>query len=488
MVLGRREGLLLSALLLVACDPDPTPDPPASDGGALDAGRDSTVSDAGPPVLDAGPRRDAGPLPDAGPPPDWPDSRAWEWVRENPMFISALTVRMGEPPAPAVDGYFDGFGANAIHLWETALPTELAGWHAHRPGARWLTWVHSDGTNRNNGMVAGGVAPGLDGRIGYQIGDEPVTSEAMNEILGGLATIAAFDPGGLRVVNFSYERAPDIVDYTDRYCASGMGDVISYDLYSRSNRHYEQLAFFRDVGLRCGMPYWRFIKGYIGGADDEIQSESDMRWAAFIGLTYGYTGHSWFLYLVGGGGAEGIPSTFFTDTESWTSGTTPRFALAAQINAELEVYGRTVTQLLSTDVGWATDTPIAGAHPPEGAPLFNNSMDPYLSDVTLEGRLVDALLGFFVDVRGDRYVIVQNPNHTEGSFPTEGDDRLRGTLTFDFAGAPPTLDTGRVHVLNGQTGVVEDRALSAGSLSVDLAAGDLMLFKYATGRPFAGYE
>ena len=69
-------------------------------------------------------------------PEDWPESRGWDWVRDNEMFISGLTVRMGPPTAAAVERYFDDFNANAVHLWEQGLPTAMNAWREHRPDAR----------------------------------------------------------------------------------------------------------------------------------------------------------------------------------------------------------------------------------------------------------------------------------------------------------------------------------------------------------------
>lgn len=493
----RPPPLLLLLLLALACDGSPAP----PGRPALDAGRpgaadaSAVVDDGGPtPAADAGPAGgpDAGPAGEApsggdagqaaAPPPDWPDGRGWRWVRTHPMFISGLTVRMGSPPRHAVDRYFDDFGASAIHLWETALPDELEGWLAHRP-APWLTWLHADGTNVVNGRVIGGYPAAAPGRIGYQIGDEPRTDEAMAEILRGLAAVAEADPGALRVVNFSHE--PEGLDrFVDRYCDSGLGDVVSYDLYTRANHHYEKLAHIREVGLRCGMPYWRYLKGY-QPPGDVVQSESDLRWAAFVGLLYGYTGHSWFLYAIrNGGGSEGIPSTFFSGHD-WDARPTERFEVAARLNREMAAYGRALTQLLSTDVAWVTDVSIPGVWPPAGVAPLRRDMDPHLAAVELSGSLTNLALGFFVDRHGDRYLIAMNPNHTNGSFPTEGDDRVRATLRFDFA-STVGIDSSHVLLL-GPDGRVTERALSGGALSLDLPAGDLVFLKYDTGRPFAGY-
>lgn len=58
--------------------------------------------------------------------------------------------------------------------------------------------------------------------------------------------------------------------------------------------------------------------------------------------------------------AHEIHAHLFTRTEDWASPITERFAQVAQINREMRVYGRAVTQLLSTDIGWVTDAVVGG--------------------------------------------------------------------------------------------------------------------------------
>ncbi len=165
-------------------------------------------------------------------------------------------------------------------------------------------------------------------------------------------------------------------------------------------------------------------------------------WALLVGLTLGYTGHTWFLYQVDGGVQENILTTLFDQTDNWNAQPTERFAWAMTLNRELETYGRAVTQLLSTGLGWVTDAPIALFHPPRGMTAFDSAMDPYLESVDAS----EALLGFFADRHGDRYVIVQNPNHTGGSIPNRGDGRLQATRRFDFSSATG-VSTGVLEVL-----------------------------------------
>ena len=94
--------------------------------------------------------------------------RGQSWVRQNPMFISGLSVGMGAPPVAAVNGYYDDFHATATHLWANGLPVEATGWaDAGHPGFRYVSWVDETGKSYNNALVLGGLAP-LPGRIGYR--------------------------------------------------------------------------------------------------------------------------------------------------------------------------------------------------------------------------------------------------------------------------------------------------------------------------------
>lgn len=503
------RGLTLLLILLVACGDDSSPDVGLTDA-AIDAAPGDVVSmdaplvdaegldaepgvDAGPgvdsgPAFDAGPRdagpQDAGPLPDF--PADWPRSRAWEWVRNNDPFVSALSVRMGPPPAAAANRYFDEFNANAVHLWQTGLPEAIAGWKAARPGARWLTWVDSRGNSSTNNMLLGG-APRPAGLIGYQIGDEPRDRAHFTEIMAGLARVREADPEPLRVFNFTY-LAPEIDAFLREACAAGDTDIFSYDRYSFGNGQFSTMMKFRNASFACGIPAWRYMRAY-RGPDDPVSAASDLRWDAFSGLLAGFTGHSWFLYNVLGGNEEGIPTSLFSATDEWNAATTAQFTAVAQVNRELIVYGRAQTRLRSTGVAWAASREIPGTHPPDDFPAWRAGAggDTILQSVDAEGAFFqDVLLGFYDDRFGDHYLMVMNPNHEEGSFPTDGETPARITLGFDFAGAAG-VSTTQVQVLR-PTGVVEILPVSDGVLNLNIAAGDLVFLKYDTGRGFEGYR
>lgn len=230
--------------------------------------------------------------PDAIEPPDVSGlSRGLAWVRTNPMFISGLAVSVPQPSAEQVREYFDEFHANAVHLWSNGLPNQISNWNdAGHPEFRWVSWVSKDGTSVDGGQLLGG-AQRLPGRIGYQIGDEPGLNmdgmEELMEIEQGMNAVRAVDPNALLIVNFSWwaEELDEMMEY---YGESMDGDVVSYDLYSLRQSTYKRLEYFRAVGLRYGLPYWRYIFSYQDVGADQWPSRTDLRWDAFLGLVYGY--------------------------------------------------------------------------------------------------------------------------------------------------------------------------------------------------------
>lgn len=427
-------------------------------------------------------------------PADWPRSRGWTWVREQEPFVTALSVRMGPAPQAQVDQYFDDFNANAVHLWEWGLPDTITSWKAARPNARWLTWLDKDGQSPINGQVLGGTVTRPAGLIGYQIGDEPRDRAQFNAVIAGFNIVKTADPAPLRILNFTFQ-ASEIDTFLTESCASGDVDIFSYDRYSFGNSQFETMMKFRNAALACGIPYWRYVKGYINDVDrekNELQTNSDMRWDAFSGLLAGFTGHTWFLYNVLYGTQEGIPTTFFTDTEVWGSATTPRFMYAADINQELIAYGRAQTKLRSTAVSWVPGFALPGSNPPSGLATWQPGTggDVFLSEVDTSGGapIQDLMIGVFEDRYRDRYVMILNPNHTHGSFPNESDNAVTVNLTMNFANAPANVSTTELAVLRA-TGVVESVPVTSGSKATFvIPAGDVIFYKYVTGNGFEGYR
>jgi hypothetical protein len=409
-------------------------------------------------------------------------SRGLAWVRQNPMFISALTVDMGAPPAAAVDEYFDTFNATAAHLWASGLPAEVDGWRAARPGARWLSWVQFDGTNPA-GVVLGGYPANAPGRIGYQIGDEPQTLAAFQGMAAGVAAVRAADPDALIVLNYN-DSAP-LGQLLDLHAGAG-ADVFSYDNYSRKKDQYPVLAKLRAAGLKYGQPYWRYLRTYYETGSTQELDESDCRWDAYVGLVYGFTGHTWFIYQIGPN--PQLNSGLFSAGASFTAPKTPTYPVVSQLNLELRHLGRAITQLTSTDVRYVAafsflqPTGTQGWAPGAGQDPFITAIHPASS-----AGLADLLAGFFVDAAGERYVMIQNLRHAHGNWPLDNAGALATEVEFDFGAA--AVNRAQVLRLDPVTGNVVTQALTStgpttATLAMTLPAGGAVLFKYATGKPF----
>ncbi|MFH1103167.1 MAG: hypothetical protein V1714_05310 [Pseudomonadota bacterium] len=422
---------------------------------------------------------------------DWtppPMTRGLSWVRNNPMFISGLTVSMGSPPANFVNDYFTNFRASAAHLWETGLPNEMNGWlGAGHPNFRFVSWVRPDGTSPINGRLIGGYPANAAGRIGYQIGDEPRTMQEFLAYDTGFRAIRAYDPNALLILNFSF-LSPDVNQMLEHYGQHMDGDIISYDAYTWTNSSYQHLADFRRSALKYNKPYWRYLFSHYSSSEDVI-SESDLRWEAFIGLVYGYTGHTWFIYQIDQN--DVLAPMFFERQNDFNSPKTDLWAYAAQINRELANLGKSITQMTSTDVRYV---PFSTYYIPPGTVPWTKGAgnDPYITGIAHAPNddSLEILIGHFRDDSGEFYTMVQNVRHTHGDFPVNRSDPGTVRISVDFSKAPLNFDKSRVLALNKINGQIESVPLTyqdgnTGYLDVRLAAGDPFLFKYATGDPFA---
>jgi hypothetical protein len=310
----------------------------------------------------------------------------------------------------------------------------------------------------------------------------------------GVGAVRSADPDALVVVNFGNpEQGTDLIDLLD-YAVGNMDiDVISYDWYGyHYSTTYERLAIHRQVALDHGLPYWRYLSSYQDVGASDWPEESDMRWNAMSGVVYGYTGHTWFVYQSAAPPHQ-VVSALFDQPGTWTSAANQRFAIASELNAELRVLGEVLPWLTSTEVRY---TPGVSLYSPAGTSPWSPGAggDPYLASVQPVGpslwEVQDVLIGFFVDDSGARYVALQNPTHASSDWPQMMSDSCSFELLFDFASAPAGLDTSHLMVLDHHLDTVRQAPLSVVGgqygVTISLAAGDLVLFKYADGFPFVG--
>jgi len=299
--------------------------------------------------------------------------------------------------------------------------------------------------------------------------------------------LRAHDPDALLILNFSF-LADDIVDFLETYGTEFDGDIVSYDLYSRSNGSYTQLAGFRQAGLDYDMPYWRYMNSYMGADLEYRHHESDQRWDAFSGLVFGYTGHTWFIYQIKE--SHDLHPILFEYNDAFDAPKTAQWAVHAQINLEMAHLGRAITQLTSTEVRYV---PTLDLYLPENMTLWAPGAggDPYITllDRSSADWGLEILAGFFRDYAGEIYVMVQNVRHENGDFPSNSTSPGTIHIEFDFSSAPVGFDKTSVLSLNKLNGQVEEVPLSSsqgniGTLDVTLPAGDPFFFKYKTGASF----
>ena len=439
-------------------------------------------------------------------------TRAKDWLRKHPMPITSLVATVPNPPKTVADRYLEPFGANAVHLWKDG-PAQVEAWLRHRRGTGYITWLENNGNAAawngsdfvNSGQLMGGLPPNNPGRIGYQVGDEPTTVSDMQEIISGISRVRGRDPEALLFTNLSYW-AGDPPGATrdailDAYVAAAEGDLVVTADYNFDIAHYTVLQTFRRAGLAKGVPYWQYLNAYIGPetACQPTHTPSDLLWQAMAGLAFGYSGHHWFLYQAA---AVGHPSAtqwggsiLNQPTGSWNSSPTSRHQVVSDVNRRLANLGKAITRLTSTDVRF-----IKGGHPlqPIGVQTYTAGAGgfPYLFSVgpAPNQQPLEILLGFFVDERGERYVLVQNARHTHSH--RLGDPAIPGSssvgtihLNFDFSAAPSGLPREHIRILRSEDGVRGDLPLQniGGNLrraNIVLPAGDAVLLKFATGQDF----
>lgn len=447
--------------------------------------------------------------------PDLP--RGVRWVRNNPMLVSALVVSMGTPPPSQAADYFDRFGASAVMLWQDG-PAEVAGWPA---GSPFITWLDDDGSSvawtgdrfESTGLPLGGLPSALPGRIGFQVGDEPLSVSTLQTIETGISVVRAADPDALAFTNFTYY-TPNRSAILDHWVNGVDGDLQMSSDYFLGTLHYTVLETFRDAALRKGVPYWQYLNAYVGNesAWTRLHTVSDLRWQAMAGLTYGFTGHVWFFYQAAAEGhlsATGFGgSILHNGVGSWQAPRMPPWGAVADINRQLTNLGKAMTQLTSTDVRF-----IPAVHPlmtqPGGTTPWSPGAggDPYLAEIRPgDGESpMDILVGYFAAPDGEPYVMVQNARHTHSlgaaGPPLPGADASgRIQMTFDFTGAPFTVDRNRLEYLDPNDGKVrileltvvppepppdaEEPVAEISTAEVTLPPGGVFLFKYADTIPF----
>ena len=414
-------------------------------------------------------------------------TRGADWVYDNPLLITGLSMEMPAPNDAHMATYFDDFGASAAHLWTTGLPNRMDAWRAAGGGGMpYVAWVDHNGMSTDNGLLVGGYPADVPGRIGYQVG-EPATSLAdLEAIEAGITAIRDHDPKALLYAQFDAGGAD--VEPMLAYYANMDADVVVSSPAPTAAEVYSTAAVFRAAALNTGRPYWCSLPVFAPEDGAPEPHATTLRWTAFAHALLGYTGYTWLPYEAHPD--HDIHSALFGASARQGDRTTA-FGFAAQINRELAQLGRALSRLTSTAAHYVPGVTSAASAASRGlddwAPGAGG--DPYLQRVSAADETQDIAMGFFVDERGEHYFAVQNPNHAGGRGPTARTDAALIHLEFQFP-ADEIVDSTRLYVVDAVRGEVAPLDLSVGAqgasvLTLELPAGDLMLFKYATETPFA---
>jgi hypothetical protein len=417
------------------------------------------------------------------------------WIRTHPMVTGGALDAIGSPSQWDVKDYFNHFLANYVHLTADGLPVDLMGWIvADHPLLRWTVSINEDGKGAVNDMILGGMEANAPGRIGYHIGSGVDLSGNLQEQLEtlekGIQTVRGADPAALVILPIHADGDKLVTPLTPNAMSVNV-DVIHSESSAFDDEAYALLAQVRTLGLWWKRPYWRSMPAHWDATESVKPTAADLRWNAYVGLLYGFTGHTW--STAQSDTDDGLTPLLFQNKGGLNQNKTSLWTEAASINIGLRNLGTAITQLTSTDVRWVSGTP---GDVPDGIEPWapNAGDDPYLVSVyavnQATGDPTTVALGFFRDGTDEPYVMAQNQHHPSASAPMNNEDDITLQITFDFTAAPKSLNPAQLITLDHDTGHLAALSLTPqtgdlSALEITLPAGEPILFKYDTNKPFA---
>ena len=246
-------------------------------------------------------------------------------------------------------------------------------------------------------------------------------------------------------------------------------DILSLDCYilignggSYENRFWAALSEVRTYALNAGVPYWGWIQCSAPDPSWRRASESDLRYLVYKHLAFGFTGIQYWTYDTWGpcSNDAGLIDTCGTGQP------TPQYYLAQDVGVEVNNIGPVLKRLVSTSVfHGGQNNPWPGLAP-QFAPYENMTGFASSSSWTI---------GFFEDIRGEKYFMVVNDEHKMDQTAAQ----CAKSCTIGFAPGITSLQK-----IDRRTGQVSTVSLSNNQLSLTLPGGTGELYKYNTGQPF----
>jgi hypothetical protein len=417
--------------------------------------------------------------------PGAPLSRGWQWVRRHPFTWNAMRdASVGVEPYQAV-----GFSSWLAGLQgdDPASAAARLG-NASRAGLAW----HFFGRQLDPAWYRQHVPDLLaryPGNIGWLIGDEvgdengPAELQKAGQCLDALRELApdALAYTACRGLDFKAFTPETYRAYLDAVLQCVRPDVLQYDHYpfyrgGTAGNFFLNLALVREKALAAGIPYWCWLQthGWTAGPFQE-PSESELRFQAFAALAYGFTGLSCWTF-------DSAYPPYSRSLLDANGQPTPIYHAAAAMTPEILHLGQALRFLRSTGVcyqpAWTHKDGQWQQPLPEGTVRWTPEIHPRLQGLTVSDGAHGWVLGFFRDDAGEDYIMVVNGNHAagQGAAATAGAISMRWDDTVD-----------QVERLNRSTGKVDVVDLHEHTLNHwVLPGGTGELFKYHTGKPFAG--
>lgn len=249
--------------------------------------------------------------------------------------------------------------------------------------------------------------------FGFHVGDEPdkeakaaffESYRIQKEIapqLHPFANLLPYWPGAEKHVG-----APSWAEYLDDYVKKSNADLISYDCYAQMNpgtegqqMYYRNLRLYRNAAVRNGVPFWNTILS-VGHFRYRVPSLDDIRWQFNTTLASGAHGILWFFYYMRQPheNYRGAPVD-----EHWHHNPTWDYLRLVQTSFHRR-YGDLFTRLASTRV---TFYPSAFGGGQEFTP------NGIVSRILPDREEHPILIGEFIDLAGQRYVMIVNNSLTE---------------------------------------------------------------------------
>ncbi|MEN6405381.1 MAG: PEP-CTERM sorting domain-containing protein [Thermoguttaceae bacterium] len=417
-----------------------------------------------------------------------PDNYGQQWVRSNPFMMA------GWSSADVAPSLLSGVGLNSVEINAANNGSYITRYNNAGYSPLWHGILSASSLTdaiktRANSLYAAHTT----GAAGWYICDEPTSDKyaGVGEVGTWLKSQSQFSNMlvyanivGPYTGSSSGEAAGDAA--VQAYIDAVQPDVLMYDYYpfrtthsgvASPNMFYDGLMGFRRMGLANNLPYFAFLQSFLKeGSTYRYPSDSENRLNVYAYLTAGYKGLSYFRY------SAGSDSSLVTGSNG-TGTTNAMYSYAAVANAEAQKLGNVLRAATSTAVsyvagqtkyfGWTfqNDVPYSLSNWSEGT-----GGDSHILDISVKqnGELMDGMIGFFTDDRGEELFMLTN---VFSGTATASNYALPFEVTFD-----DSVDS--LLWLDQTTGEETVVWLDDHVLDVTLAGGTGNLYKYNNGFSF----